>query len=783
MAMLARSPEETIAGEAVSGTMAERFQDMLGIASVMRNRADMLGVSLKDVISAPGQFDAYGQKMPPGTRSLVGLAKAALDQVNRLGPINNATFYATPANVKNLPDHLSFETSTTGHRYFSDPQMRGIITAQGTIVPDPSKLGIQATAVTPSAVPASAIDPAFTASGLLAGNPVSSLPSTYSPGPTPNSFSDLAAAGPAGGQYTDPGDRFGERPPTNNTFADMAAAGPAGGTFQTPDARLGPGPGKFNTFADMAAAGPMAAPVDVNASLAAMTSPNLAASAGVPFSASLFQPAAVAQAPVSSFVDMAAAKPMAAPVDASVSAQLGLTPGLSAETAAATDASGVNSPEMQAMKESVAAQLSQMSPMGATASNNSFSSLAKAGPMATPVDASVSAALGLTPGLAASTNAYQATPTDTASANAITTAAAPSTVSSQLGVPAASNFATSLGLPATDQAPGYQQMANTGIAGGITNLGGTTVVSPNGTVSQQMSDMASNIGNEMSFNQALNPSVPSLSMPSALSIPGAVQPSVATPSINIATDPNLSLGIPSVVQPLDAPKTIVAAPSIAAPIDYTAPASSSVSSAASPMHTAMDVWGGLATTGIATDGSTVSRMDDGTVGRYNPAFDHTEYTNADGSYGGMKPGNTLSGAQSSPTSTTPSGLSGTPMSAANSVGRLSNSVFSGGTLGSMLGAALGSALAGPIGGLALGMVGQKLGGNYLGDQIPDESPMHALMGLLSGTTSKFPSAPTSSTTVSHDTGGYGGLNDYGKDVYGGSGQFDHAIDSGSSGLF
>lgn len=131
-----KSVVDTILGEALAGN----FNDMLGIASVIDNRARATNVTHKDVVSAPGQFDAYGKSLPPGVGRYRDLAQKAIDQVRELGPVHNATFYATPAAAKNLPGGLTPVTQTAGHQYFADPKNRSLRTAKGYRRPDPAAL-------------------------------------------------------------------------------------------------------------------------------------------------------------------------------------------------------------------------------------------------------------------------------------------------------------------------------------------------------------------------------------------------------------------------------------------------------------------------------------------------------------------------------------------------------------------------------------------------------------------------------------------------------------------
>lgn len=222
--MRARTVHEVIAAEAVSGTPAERYADMKAIASVIANRARILGVSPEQVVSLTSEFNAYNKPMPAGTQSLVDMAAAAMNDVEVNGPVNNATFYATPAATNNLPNGLQAEAQTTGHVYYSDPQNRAIYTADGLKSPqspesqisgDPLQAalsqpytangltnGVTALtsglvapeAVTSQAVAPTGVDPAFGANGFLQGTPQTfgGLLST----PAQNNFGDMATAGP-----------------------------------------------------------------------------------------------------------------------------------------------------------------------------------------------------------------------------------------------------------------------------------------------------------------------------------------------------------------------------------------------------------------------------------------------------------------------------------------------------------------------------------------------------------------------------------------------------------
>lgn len=132
----AKSVIDVVLGEAGGSTPAERYEDMKAIVSVMANRARQLGKTLEEVVKAPRQFSAYGQPLPKGVERFRELAERAIQEVQQNGPVHEATFYATPAAVDNLPGELAFATETAGHRFFTDPQNRSILTTDGFVQPD-----------------------------------------------------------------------------------------------------------------------------------------------------------------------------------------------------------------------------------------------------------------------------------------------------------------------------------------------------------------------------------------------------------------------------------------------------------------------------------------------------------------------------------------------------------------------------------------------------------------------------------------------------------------------
>lgn len=132
MAQRAKSVIDVILGEAKAGDM----RDMLGIASVIKNRSDALGKPPQSVVSVRSEFNAYGQRMPAGVERFRELAEQAWNHVNTVGPVHNATFYATPSATRNLPNGLEPVDRTNGHVYFSDPYNRSIRTAEGFARPN-----------------------------------------------------------------------------------------------------------------------------------------------------------------------------------------------------------------------------------------------------------------------------------------------------------------------------------------------------------------------------------------------------------------------------------------------------------------------------------------------------------------------------------------------------------------------------------------------------------------------------------------------------------------------
>src|SRR5690606_3294512 len=82
----AQSVVDVILGEAGGRTPAERYADMVSIASVVANRASAGRVSPQDVVAVQREFNAYGKSLPGGVEAYRTLANLAWDQVEKSGP-------------------------------------------------------------------------------------------------------------------------------------------------------------------------------------------------------------------------------------------------------------------------------------------------------------------------------------------------------------------------------------------------------------------------------------------------------------------------------------------------------------------------------------------------------------------------------------------------------------------------------------------------------------------------------------------------------------------------
>lgn len=151
MANRARTVADVIAAEAVHGTLQQRFNDMVHIASVIANRATLGRVTPQQVVAVQREFNSYNKTMPPGTKALRGLAQRAIAMVEQNGPITPATYYATPTARNGLPKGLKNVAATKGHIYAIDPENRSFKTQIGYVNPSESQMAAVDGVLRPSA--------------------------------------------------------------------------------------------------------------------------------------------------------------------------------------------------------------------------------------------------------------------------------------------------------------------------------------------------------------------------------------------------------------------------------------------------------------------------------------------------------------------------------------------------------------------------------------------------------------------------------------------------------
>lgn len=341
----------------------------------------------------------------------------------------------------------------------------------------------------------------------------------------------------------------------------------------------------LNGFAEMAKAGPMGA-------MNAQPSFDMT---GNPMQAAID---AAKRGPVPSSFSMTN-NPMQAAIDGAAKAPAPVATGL-----------GINSPEHQALQAQVEKQLAEM---------QTSSDLANASgvPMAFEREIAPMQQAVKTPTVEGWSAMAEAAPVSATESAMTTTDRLPSTEEA-----AASQRTERLSLasvPAVtqatpqQQAAGYQQAAQSFASAGMLNIG------------QQP---PTNLSGELPTNFNV------LGTTQAQVNPTAVAEDPA-PALETVTVPNL----PSIASPVDQP---VVAPAIA-PAGVTN--AQSLPAVQQRQSSAMDVWGGKAQTGVATDGSTVSRLSDGKIGRYVPEYDHTLFSNDEGaSWSSPVKGNALTQA-------------------------------------------------------------------------------------------------------------------------------------------
>lgn len=132
----ASSVVDVILGEAGGQTVGARYADMINIASTILNRSTHGRVAPEKVVAVQSEFNAYGKPLPAGVEAYRATAEKIWQQVRQTGPVHNGMFFATPGKTDNLPPGLQQVGAVTGgHVYFTDPQARSFLTADGYVQP------------------------------------------------------------------------------------------------------------------------------------------------------------------------------------------------------------------------------------------------------------------------------------------------------------------------------------------------------------------------------------------------------------------------------------------------------------------------------------------------------------------------------------------------------------------------------------------------------------------------------------------------------------------------
>ncbi len=614
MAKIAKSVVDVVLGEAAHGTVEQRFEDMVAIFSVIKNRATQLRETPENIVSVQREFNAYNKALPPGAERFRSLAKKAMEYVDQNGPVHKATFFATPKTAHRLPSGKAFETQTSGHQYFSDPEGRAIRTAVGFKTPNR-----QPVAVANPPVPTSA------------------------PRENPQAF-DMG--------------RFGDAPPAFD-------AGRFGDEQQVAQA---PQPFDRGRFAG----------------------PKVSIPQG-------FDPERMA---ANKSASMITGSVMPAPAEAPAfdMARFGNDPQPTAS--------------IQQPKSAVSSYL--MSAPEVTRGSQRINNEAKSLPPPQPRDAVRNATVW-----ANQQNAKQP------SAQRMAADAVLADTAAKVGRTPPTTQVASLGPvapPARNKiADAYKSRADSLLAMGQLNLSGNKTAK----VDLNTGALSEPVFSPDGYKYAPAGSTKEQAAAAAKSQLGPLT-SVQKPSLsNVSQTP--SIEVPSI-----SPMSSVS--------DFSTPISSSVPSSAR----AMDVWQGNAQSGTATDGSTVSAMPDGSIARYVPKYDHTEFTRPDGSYGGLQKGNQLSDAfNNRPNPVNQNGDGINPFSgqaippAKSTADKALGSIFSPQNVGKAVGAVAGGMLGGPAG----AAIGGKLGGK-VGGAATKQAPAPTLWSILTGDAKGYPPAPS-----------------------------------------
>jgi len=729
VAKVARSLVDVVLGEAVHGSPVQRYEDMKAIASAVVNRANALGVSIKDVISAKGQFDAYGKSLPPDVEAFRDLAEKAIAEVAKFGPTHPGMFYATPKAVDNLPKGLQPVAQTAGHVYFDDPQNRAIATAKGYITPTAS---VEQASYAPSAktatvsqdpldalfggpetAPAVGLDTVGTAPSAAApassgrvgsidaaqpaawdgsfSSPVGAMTGRTTSGFGPRSAPDTgrgrrgssnhmgvdfsAAAGQAGypAEAAAPGivtraghvkgygnvvdvqhpngftSRYGHLQSINVSVGDEIAAG-------TPVGKVGSSGNSSAPHLHFEIRDPLGQPVNprsvtdfTNRSLSVTPSPR------------------PSQDIASSFSSMAAAGPLG--FAAATRPSQDIASGFASMAAAGPMGLTAATPGAARFGSPVGAVAGPVSPAGGYAAASApakSGGLGGLGGIAPPdPDRYGPAPMSFTPttvSLSSTANAANMTPMAASL--------------SPVGV-AAQSLSSPVQRAAEDAGYLTQHVNTTSVAPSAMGLLPSTAQAPVGSFST-FNPMPTDLN---VLDKALNrlPTNPPLSLPNMPVIPSVVPPAVKTPTVQ-------PMVTPVAKQPVS-PQT-----------------TASVRPSQPPMATAADVYAGRATTGVASNGATVSR---------DPVTGNISVTNQFGAT----------------TVTDPSGrqmgnLSGLGKGIGNAFDKAMDHVTPG-----MIGSVVGGAIAGMPGAIVGGLVGNKMGGQQSGQK---SGGLGGLGGFLSG---------------------------------------------------
>ena len=124
---MAQDVIDVILGEAKGGS----WEDMLGVASVIYNRARDARATPEQIVKIPSQFNAYGKALPAGVGKYRSLAQKAWDQVQKTGPVHDGSYQMSGGLKPKVKGLVEVAAVPGGHVYYKDPQARPIATTEG----------------------------------------------------------------------------------------------------------------------------------------------------------------------------------------------------------------------------------------------------------------------------------------------------------------------------------------------------------------------------------------------------------------------------------------------------------------------------------------------------------------------------------------------------------------------------------------------------------------------------------------------------------------------------